>query len=102
MTFKAQADHNYNDIVMILLNLTKILVKLSLSWARCGARIAWIPLLLFTSKQRLWNVGMPRLSGPLLLNVMSLLLRKCKGGLQSAYLDSEISVMPNAAEVNST
>ena len=31
MTFKAQADHNYNDIVMILLNLTKILVKLSLS-----------------------------------------------------------------------
>jgi len=35
------------------------------------------------------------------LNVMSLLLRKCKGGLQSAYLDSEISVMPNA-EVNST
>jgi len=41
------------------------------------------------------------LSGPLHLNVMLLLLRKCKGGLQSAYLDSEISVMPNA-EVNST
>jgi len=42
------------------------------------------------------------LSGPLRLNVMLLLLRKCKGGLQSAYLDSEISVMPNTAEVNST
>jgi len=41
------------------------------------------------------------LSGPLHLNVMSLQLRKCKGGLQSAYLDSEISVMPNV-EVNST
>jgi len=41
------------------------------------------------------------LSGPLRLNVMLLLLRKCKGGLQSAYLDSEISVMPNA-EVKST
>jgi len=41
------------------------------------------------------------LSGPLRLTVMLLLLRKCKGGLQSAYLDSEISVMPNA-EVNST
>ena len=41
------------------------------------------------------------LFGPLRLNVMLLLLRKCKGGLQSASLDSEISVMPNA-EVNST
>jgi len=41
------------------------------------------------------------LSCPLRLNMVLLLLRKFKGGLQSAYLDSEISVMPKA-EVNST
>ena len=41
-------------------------------------------------------LNMTLLSGPLRLNVVLLLLRKCKGGLQSAYLDSEISVMPRS------